>query len=379
MLRTCNLLLTTIVALGLSTSLATTALAHGKGKPGGGGGGSTLPPVRYQVQFWTIQGANYIREIGDTNSAGQTVGQFEYDRDGDGRTDTARAFLYDPNVDPESGFDLNLIVAGIPAGWEIHNASAINELGQIAGHIGPDDTSSLGSPEFIQAVMIDLNELPPRLYAIPDSDLTSYSRATYVNDWGDIAVRYRRADGSFGHYIYNFDPAWGIEEPWDLGISTVKAALPRINNARTVAGDIGNGDAYRMTWDGSVEIVKGVSPRAMNEAGAFCGHAIVTSKGNKTSNQAFVYDAALELFPDLQSRDLNESKDFAGSSKLYHRNYGALTVKELLDPSDPDSTIAAGQLLFVYTITNRDPVTTFPALGATSGNKGATLVPVPAP
>lgn len=346
---------------------------------GGGGGGSTLPPVRYQVQLWTIPGANWITEIGDTNSVGQVVGQFEFDRDGDGRSDTRRAFLYDPALDLECGFDLNLIVAGIPAGWEIRHASAINEIGQVAAYIGPE-TSTLVSPEFLQAVMIDLNEFPPRLYAIPDSDLTSYSRASDINDWGDIAVRYRRNDGSFGHYIYNFDPAWGITETLDLGISTVMGHPPKINNERTVVGQIGDGNAYRMTWDGSVETVTGVIAWAVNEAGAFCGPATVPSKGNKTSTQAFVYDAGLELFPDVAwPRDINGSKDFAGNQTLYHRDYGALTVKDLLDPSDPDSAIVAGRSLYLYTISDRDPVTNFPALGATSGGMGATLVPVPAP
>ncbi len=381
MLRTCKLLLTTIVALGLSTSLATTALAQGKGKPGKGGGGSTLPPVRYQVQFWTIPGAIYIGQVSDTNSFGQTVGSFEYDRDGDGRSDTLRAYLYDPDVDPAYRVDLNLIVAGIPGGWEIRNATAINEVGQIAGYIAPA-TSTLGSPTLLQAVMIDLAQNPPQLYAVPDGTFTTYSIAGGINDWGDLIATYQNADGSWGYYIYNFEPAAGIIEPYDLGISASGSSRPKINNLRQVVGRVGDWDGFRMSWSGGTEFFTGLNIAAINHRGNFCGRAIVSLRGNKFSEMPFLYSASLETHNvgSYTANDVNESLDFITVYTLYHRTLGALNILDMLDPADPDSVIVrTGPAMYIYCMNDRDSVTNFPRLAGQHGGVGVTLTPVSVP
>ncbi|MBL8820142.1 MAG: hypothetical protein JNL58_29230 [Planctomyces sp.] len=343
------------------------------------GGGTTLPPVRYQVQLWAVPGALSLDEVQDMNSQGQTVGSFNYDGNGDGAADARRAFLYDPNSNLEQGVDLNTVVNGIPDGWVIRKATSINDVGQIAAYMYPTATAWGQAPEEVRAVMIEWNQAPPTLYEIPDRNITSSSLASDINDWGDLVVRYSREDGTYGHYLYNFDPLSGLEEPLDLGVSTAMGHLPKVNNERTVVGQIGNGDAYRFIWNGSQEFFSGLTVRSINESGAFCGSASILSRGGKTTNQAFVFDTALELYSTNGPWDLNESKDFAGNSTLYHRNFGVLTIKNLLDPSDPDTSVATGSFLYVYTLSNRDSATNFPVLAGLSGTGGILLVPIPVP
>lgn len=376
MLRTCKLLLIAIVALGLSADFAVAQ------KPGKGGGGPALPPVRYQVQFWTIPGAIYVGELNDTNSVGQTVGSFEFDRDGDGQTDTIRAYLYDPSVDLEYGIDLNLIVAGIPPDWEIRKATAINEFGQIAGYIAPA-TANMGSPTLLQAVMIDLNPTIPVLHVLPDRSFTTYSMAGGINDGGDLVVNYQNAVGSWGHYVYNFDPAAGITEPYDLWITSSAGSRPKINNNRQVVGRVGDWDGFRMSWSGGTEFFTGLfNIAAINENGSFCGRARVAKSGNRFSEMPFLYSTSLETYNvgSYTAYDLNASLDFITVYTLHHRNLGALAILDLLDPADPDSAIVrTGPPLYVFRMTDRDSVTNFPRLTGQHGGVGVTLTPVPVP
>jgi hypothetical protein len=156
---------------------------------------STLPPVRYQVQLWTVTGADGPPEVLDMNNQEQTVGSIWVDLDGNGVGDRIHGFLYDPDIDREFGVDLNDIVVNIPDGWYIKKATAINEVGQIAAYIEPTVRTS---PSAFQAVVIDTRPLMPTLRIIPDRAFTAYSIAGDINDFGDVTVRYQNASGTWG-------------------------------------------------------------------------------------------------------------------------------------------------------------------------------------
>ncbi len=160
-------------------------------------------PVESQVQFWSVAsvaGGNVtVGDIYDTNSKLQTVGSCVIDYNSDGVTDATHGILYDPSVDTQYAIDLNTIVSNIPPAWAIRKASAINEVGQIAAYIEP-----IAAPPCCSAATGHdwyLDQTPPKMYAVPDRDFTSYSLPGDINDWGDIAVRYQRTNGTFGHYV----------------------------------------------------------------------------------------------------------------------------------------------------------------------------------
>ncbi len=342
-----------------------------------------LPPVRYQVQLWTVPGAiNY--DVTDTNNQRQTVGSVGVDLNGDGLGDASRGFLYDPDIDLEVGVDLNDVVVDIPVGWYIRKATAINEVGQITAHIEPiANMTGSTSLSVLQAVVIDMNQFPPSLQAIPDRAFTVYSVAGDINDFGDVTVRYKKADSTWGHYVYNVydtDPATAID---DLSVSAAGAQDPKINNSRVIVGQLSNGNGYRISSTGVFEALPGLLPHAINENSAFCGTAIVTTtKPRGTANYAFVYDTALTVNKIANTAmDLNTSLDSVVFYYwLNHRTFGNLNIKDLLDPRDPNSSLIAPSC---KTMTDRDPLTNFPILGGYANiggiSMGIHLIPVPAP
>lgn len=348
-----------------------------------------LPPVRYQVQFWTVPavtGNVYLGDVYDTNSALQTVGSCWIDTNGDGYTDETHAYLYDPIQDADFAVDLNSVVlgipvvSGIPAGWSIRKATAINENRQIVAYIEP-----IAAPlTKLQPVMIDMNQTPWTMYELPDRSFTDYSLPGDINDSGDIVVRYQRNDETFGHYVFNFDPLFsfnfdpstGDPSPLDLGIVTSLGNHPRINNVREIVGTEGSVDGYRLTLGGPLERFAGLLPFSLNEDGAFCGVATV-----KRANYGFVYSTSLELISGLGgARDLNMSRDVVNAQYLYHPTYGRLSVKDLLDPVDPDSSrIVLSGDLHCQTMTDRMLGTNFPVLTGSYQGIGVQFLPVPAP
>jgi hypothetical protein len=356
----------------LITLLTPLEAQSGKPKP------APLPPVRYQVQLWTVPGFT-VSEVNDTNNQCQTVGAAAADLNGDQVLDF-HGFIYDPAIDPEAGIDLNDIVVGIPNGWNIRKATAINEVGQIAAYIEPTGNPTL---TVLQAVVIDMNQLPPTLQVIPDRAFTDYSVAGDINDLGYVTARYIRADGAWGHYAYNAydpDPATAIV---DLGVSVASGEYPKINNSGVIVGPLSNGNGYRASLNSGFQVLSGLLPRAINENNAFCGTAIVaTTKSKRTEQCAFVYDTSLILNKIAYSAlDLNQSLDsVVYYSWLNHGTYGNLVIKDLLDPRDPDSSLISPNCA---TMTDRDPITNFPVLCGTAAiggaNMGILLNPVPAP
>ncbi|XZE43923.1 hypothetical protein SH467x_003504 [Pirellulaceae bacterium SH467] len=342
-----------------------------------------LPPVRYQVQLWMVPGAtNY--DVTDTNNQRQTVGSVGVDLDGNGVADGSHGFFYDPDLDLDIGLDLNDVVAGIPAGWYIRKATAVNEVGHITAHIEPTaNMTGSNSLSVLQAVVIDMNQVPPSLQVIPDRAFTVYSVAGDINDLGYVMVRYKKVDGTWGHYVYDVydtDPSTAID---DLGVSAAGAADPKINNAGVIVGQLSNGNGYRTSLSGGYATLNGLLPYAINENSAFCGSATVTTtKPRGTANYAFVYDSSLTLNKIANTAtDLNESLDSVVFYYwLNHRTFGNLNIKDLLDPSDPNSSLIAPSC---RTMTDRNPVTNFPLLGGytTIGgiSMGVHLIPVPAP
>lgn len=330
------------------------------------------PPVRYQVQLWTVPGAIW-HEVLDTNNKLQSVGSIGVDFDGDGVSDRTDAFLYDPGVTPGAGVDLNDIVFGIPTGSYIRKATAINEVGQIAAYIARGE--SLNPTDELQAVVIDMNPTIPVLHVIPDRGFTISSNFGDINDWGDVVVNYRRETGNYGHYFYNvYSPnlpteILGLELPPD------NMYPPKINNAGVIVGHRNRNDGYRRSVLGVFEEFPGLRPTAINENGAFCGGATVTTtKPNRISNYAFVYDTSLKLNTIIYSAtDLNGSLDsVVGYYWLNHRTLGNLPITDLLDPNDPNSSLVSANLS-CKTMTDRREGTNFPALGGTTSIGGVTM------
>lgn len=339
---------------------------------------SPLPPVRYQVQLWTVPGAINL-ELRDTNNQMQTVGAAAVDLDNNGVSDSYHSFLYDPAIALGGGIDLNDIVAGIPAGWHIRKATAINEVGQITAYIAFGESVSTSNE--LQAVVIDMTTATPSLHVIPDRDFTVYSLAADINDFGDVTVMYRKADGTWGHYVYNVYNSNPVEAIVNLQVSADIDGLPRINNHGVIVGRLNSGNGYRTSLNGGFETFSGLRPIAINENDAFCGTAsVTTSKPRGTALYAFVYDTSLNLNTIANSAiDLNESLDSVVFYYwLNHRTFGNLNIKDLLDPRDPNSSLIAPHC---NTMTDRDPVTNFPILGGTATiggiSKGIHLIPVP--
>jgi hypothetical protein len=152
------------IALLLSATLTVSVYAKKGGNGGGGGkpGGEDpppveLPPVRYQIQFFDMPAPTERVQVFGISELGQVVGGYS-DLGGLGW----KPFLYDPAIDIAHAVDLNAIVLGIPDGWVIRQATAINAFGDISVYIQPTATPG----EFLQAAMIDMSGVMPQLLVI---------------------------------------------------------------------------------------------------------------------------------------------------------------------------------------------------------------------
>jgi len=337
---------------------------------------STLPPVRYQVQLWTVPGSKSDEPL-DMNNRQQTVGSSLRDLDGNGVGDRIIGFLYDPEIDPEIGVDLNEIVVNIPVGWHIRKASAINDVGQIAAYIEPTGSPSLS---VLQAVVIDMNTLLPTLEVIPDRGFTVYSVTGNINNFGDVTARYKKADGTWGHYVYD-----GVTKAIsDLGVSAANSGSnPQINDNGVIIGQLSNGNGYRKSLSGGFETFAGLRPHAINEDNAFCGTAAVTTtRPRATTQYAFVYSTSRTLNKfSSGANDLNSSLDsILVHDRLNHRTLGNFKIMDLLDKRAPNPVLTN---LICRKMTDRVPGINFPILcGWTSFGgiaMGVHLIPVPAP
>ena len=323
-----------------------------------------LPPVRYQVQLWSVPGATGF-DVSDTNNQRQTVGAATVDLNGDGVGDSRYGFLYDPSIDLEVGLDLNDIVAGIPDGWYIRMATAINEVGQIVAHIEPI-ANMTGSPSLseIQAVVIDMNQTPPSLHVIPDRAFTVYSVAGDINDFGDVTARYKKPMARQGTtFTMSTTPTPRLQSTtWAFQLVLIHV------RKSTMMGSL---------WASLATATVTVFLRLVclrhfpdyarlqsTRTATFCGTATVTTtKPRGTANYAFVYDTSLTVNKIANTAmDLNSSLDSVVFYYwLNHRTFGNLTIRDLLDPRDSDSSLISS--LGCQTMTDRDPVTNFPVLG----------------
>ena len=315
----------------------------------------------------------------DTNNQRQSVGSISVDLNGDGVADSTHGFMYDPNITLAFGVDLNDIVEGIPTGWHIRKATAINEVGQIAAYIEPTGNTSLS---VLQAVVIDMNPLLPTLQIIPDRAFTTFSVTGNINDLGDVTVRYKNASGTWGHYVYNVYNTNPLTAISDLGVSASQTS-PKINNHGVIVGQLSNGNGYRRSLNGAFETFAGLRPRAINEDNAFCGTAsVTTTKPRRTTLYAFVYGTSQTLNKIANSAtDLNKSLDSVVYYQwLNHSTLGNLKIIDLLDKRDPNSSLINPSC---STMTDRVPVINFPVLcGSTSfgaSQMGIHLIPVSVP
>jgi hypothetical protein len=372
------------------------AAKGGKGKPSDGG--EDPPPVLYQIQYFDMPNLEY-GEITDANNSGQVVGWYAFDLDGDGAGETWRAFLYDPALDADQAIDLNLIVAGIPDGWAIRKANAINKWGDIAAYLEP--IASGGSLTELEAGMIDMNAVDPltgenipQLHIIPDSSLTSYSVVKDMNDLGDIVVNFKREDGSRGNYLYNFGLYAAYLEiltPFNLLVNTMSDG-PFINNERQIVGVILDGTSnypYKYSFNnGGYETFPTITPTSiggLNDLGDFSGTTSLKVRKSRTRNVAYVMGTVLEVFDSMKwAGSINKTSDFVNSGQLYHQTHGLLIPSNLIDPDDADASIwNASNSNAISTLSDRDPLTGFPKLYGRSyvydGNYSAHFILTPVP
>ncbi len=383
-----------VMCLGIAACGVVLAKKGGNGGGGGGGGGGgedppavELPPVRYQIQFFESPYQDASFNIRGVNNSGQVVGRIYHDVDG---IATQSAFLYDSLINPTHAIDLNTIVAGIPEGWKLRNAVAINSVGDIATYLIKNNEAT----KITQAAMIDMSATPPQLHLIPDSFILNEgfsneeTHTTDMNDFGDIVSRFKREDGTFGAYVYNFgfyDPALKTEKPIGLGLNITFTWLfinnPTIDRDFQIVG-VQDGTLFRDTRGGALEtfspildestgdIVELLSAYDINDAGEFCGTTRINYpkkiKGRSSEFQMYVMGNSLETFQVevAGNQKLNESSDFVSRGEFYHRSWGLWSAAELLDATDPDAAIWAGAVAGYRfdQINDRDNVTDFPQL-----------------
>jgi hypothetical protein len=337
MLRTCKLLLTAIVALGLSADFAAAPLyAQGKGKPGGGGSNPPPPPVTYALKVFdmpTIATDYILMETYNMTSTGVVVGYFR-------QGGPYQPFLYDPSIDPDMAINLNdLGVAGLPEGWRIVAAIGVNEYGFVVGAI-----EEIAVPDVYRGYLLDLNADPPLLQTLPDGPGHAYARG--INDCMDIVGVARAANGNLRGYVFN--PLIDLEVT-DLGIDLdhrVKLSNPLPGFPAQVTGVriSSSYPVFRYTIE-SGELTdlfatngdQRAIPRDISPTGVVCGG--YPKPKTKNGSTAFRYDSALEVLSDVGAAGaINSQGDLAMlyERSLYHEGTGLIDLTKTLTGSADD-------------------------------------------
>lgn len=316
----------------LATALCLTAASPAfAGKPGSGG--STLPKVRFQIQYFAMPHGAGGGNIDDMNSHGETVGWY---LDANGQK---CPFAYLPDLDPQTAFDLNDLVAA-PAGWIIASAVGINDQGIIVGYLL--QTGSTADPNARRGFVLDTTAATWSLQSLPD-DAWTFSYPRDINENGDIVGYYADASGASCAYIYN--PAIDIA-PVTMGLAV--SGMISLNNPQgirpaQVGGTLADGTQFRWTPGVGLETVTSGelhSVYGINDAGTLCGYVFMKQK---------VYPAryttsleALTAGAGSIAQDINNGGDLVVSTNpasYYQDGWGFLSMSSLVDTSDPDYAI----------------------------------------
>ena len=316
-----------------------------------------LPDVRYEIKFIELPAnatgtpSPYVNEI---NNLGQVVGNYSAE-------DGERAFFFDG----VQAIDLNAIVtAGLPDGWRLRSALAINDWMVVVGNI-----EKIGSdPIETRPIAIDLAAVNPVVDLLPDVGVVFGLTAGYrINENGDILGIYELADGIWGAWFFNPGLYDGDPEVRDLrdGIpqdmsdeSPDPLLIPfrgldlSLNNPvgdsrAQVAGDVDHvpfrytlGDA-EPEWFPEVDLVLWVG--GLNDSGTFCGlHRGPKIKG-KIKVDPFRFDESLETSLELLPTDnyqqpygMNSWGDLLTSSYVYRDDWGWVKINDLVVGTDAD-------------------------------------------
>ena len=311
-----------------------------------------LPDVRYRIKLIEPAvnangtGSPWINYI---NNLGQVVGKYQAE-------DGTRMFLYDPRCDCDQAFDMNAIVtAGIPDGWRLRSALAINDYMVVVGNMEEISTGQ------VRPIAIDLAADNPVVDLLPAVDVDK-SHAIEINENGDILGMVELVDGLDASWIYNpglyGDPSdRDARDPGPLDMSTVspelfllgsRADLFQLNNPvgerpAQIAGVDVDGVAFRYTLgdaepEGFPEVNLDGYVAGLNDAGTFCG----LHRGPKVKGQIKVdpfrfnpsFEPSLELLP-MDDREqiygMNSSEDLISAySYVYHNDWGWVAIDDLV-------------------------------------------------
>lgn len=359
-----------LFALILCLSAASPAFA---GKPAGG---STLPKVRFQIQYFVMPHGAGGGNIDDMNSYGETVGWYL------DATGQKRAFVFLPNLNSQTAYDLNDLVAA-PAGWIIASAVGINDHGIIVGSLS--QTGSNADPNARRGFVLDTGAPTLSLQSLPDSAWTNTSPWD-INDNGDIVGLYSDANGAW--YIYIYNPADDIV-PITMG-PAVKPSTICLNNPQgarpaQVGGQLADGTQFRWTPGFGLETVPTGGLQyvyGINDAGTLCGAAYVKGKFATA-----LYTSSLVTLSGGQgiAYDINNGGDvIVGDPATYYQaGWGFMSMSSLIDTSDPDYTIWKSGASYLVKLGERDSTNFGKVCGETVFSDGShtnfVLTPVSIP
>lgn len=354
------------LALALTVSGAAPLIECAQaGKPGGGGE-PTLPPVRYQIQFWDVPNPPGGGQVNGMNNLGQAVGYY-YLPDG-----ARHAFLYDPAVDPDTAIDLHDVISLLGGGtlfpgWVAASGIDINDFGMIVGYLVP--AGDPWNPDFRKGFVLDTANWT--LSPLPDDDW-NYSYPNAINENGDIAGQYRRPDGTWDAYFTPADGGATLLLGQSVQNTRIYLNNPSGTRSAQVAGQLSNGTPFRWTIGAGVEIISGInspSVEGFNDSGTICGSTYTKVGKGSSARYPYRYNTALQILSGGKGygKSINSAGDLlnplvGGGAHLYHDTWGFLNPDDLIDATDTDSTTWFARRQFSLThLTDRDD-TTFGAI-----------------
>jgi hypothetical protein len=167
---------------------AATALA---GKPPKNPPPPPPPPVIYTLQVYdmpTTEAGPVTIYNSDIASDGTIVGYFK-------QNGVNHAYLYNSATD--QAFNLNDVgVIGLPSGWRIAAALAINNHGCVVGAI-----EEIANPGTWRGYILDIWGSPPLLTTLPDGPDHTYPKG--INDKMEIVGVRLGANGRYRGYVFN--------------------------------------------------------------------------------------------------------------------------------------------------------------------------------
>jgi hypothetical protein len=295
-----------------------------------------LPPIRYHIQFWDVPNPGGVRIPQSMNNHGQVVGHY---KDTVGQN---RAFLYD-SILPETALDLEELIGGrgIPVGWSIRGAMAINRHGLVVGALGPSDNGPARA-----AFVLDLNAESPEVIQLPNWGEWSYYIAVGINDAGDIlGVARDPDDGTYLLFFYN--PTYAALPLFLPGAGSTRVGGGCFLNNQVgelpaqVGGTLNDGSDTPFRWTpatGDLRVFSGLNNEfvfGMNDSGTMCGYTDVTTssgsgKNATTTTQRYPMRLStlpanvLTRAPGQSARSINAAGDvLISNGTIYRDDWGA--------------------------------------------------------